>query len=343
MDSVNAKLNSFIEGIPKAELHVHIEGTLEPELYLKFAQKNGIQVENPDPETIRSRYNFTNLQDFLDLYHEATRAIQTEDDFYELTDVYFQKLSKQNVRHVELFVDSQTHTARGIPFETVINGIHHAMEDAKEKYGISSYLILCFLRNLSEDEALRTLDLAVKYKDKILGIGLASSELGHPPSKFKNAFDKARMEGFRIVAHAGEEGPPEYIWQALDMLKVERIDHGNRSLEDSNLIDRIAKDQIPLTMCPLSNHKLCVIDKLEDHPAKKMLSKGIKVTLNSDDPAYFGGQLNDNYIRTALALNMGREDIVQLARNSFTSSFLPSDQIALHLKSIDDFVKGINP
>jgi len=319
-------MKDYIEKIPKAELHIHIEGTLEPELAFHFAKRNNVKLRYNSVEELRSAYNFKNLQEFLDLYHEVSKVLVKEEDFYDFTWAYLEKLHEQNVRHVELFYDSQSHTDRGVSFETVTNGIYKALQDGKEKLGISFYLILCFLRHLSEEEAIKTLDKAIEHKEKILGIGLASSELGHPPSKFERAFDKAREEGFRIVAHAGEEGPLEYIWEAINLLKVERIDHGNRAMEDPELLEHLAKSKTPLTLCPVSNLELCVIEKLEDHPVKKMLDMGIMATIHSDDPAYFKGSLNDNYVRTAEALELDKKDIYKLAKNSLEASFLPEDE-----------------
>ncbi|MDG2449285.1 MAG: adenosine deaminase [Saprospiraceae bacterium] len=319
-------MKDYIEKIPKAELHIHIEGTLEPELAFHFAKRNNVKLRYNSVEELRSAYNFKNLQEFLDLYHEVSKVLVKEEDFYDFTWAYLEKLHEQNVRHAELFYDSQSHTDRGVSFETVTNGIYKALQDGKEKLGISSYLILCFLRHLSEEEAIKTLDKAIEHKEKILGIGLASSELGHPPSKFERAFDKAREEGFRIVAHAGEEGPLEYIWEAINLLKVERIDHGNRAMEDPELLVHLAKSKTPLTLCPVSNLELCVIEKLEDHPVKKMLDMGIMATIHSDDPAYFKGSLNDNYVRTAEALELDEKDIYKLAKNSLEASFLPEGE-----------------
>ena len=330
-------LNDYIEKIPKAELHIHIEGTLEPELAFHFANRNGVKLSYNSVEELREAYNFNNLQEFLDLYHEVSKVLLHEQDFYDFTWAYLEKLKAQNVRHVELFYDSQSHTDRGVSFETVTNGIYRALKDGEEKLGISSYLILCFLRHLSEEEAFITLEKAIEHKDKIVGIGLASSELGHPPSKFERAFDRAREYGFRIVAHAGEEGPVEYIWEAINLLKVERIDHGNRAMEDPKLLELLAAIKTPLTLCPVSNLELCVIDRLEDHPVKKMLDIGIMATIHSDDPAYFKGDLNANYSRTAAALNLSKSDIYQLAKNSFEASFLPQSKKNKHIDNLKEF------
>ena len=330
-------MKDYIEKLPKAELHIHIEGALEPELAFEFSKRNNVQLSYNSVEELKNAYQFTNLQEFLDLYHEVSKVLIYERDFYDITWTYLEKLHEQNVRHVELFYDSQSHTDRGVPFDTVTKGIARALKDGKEKLGISSYLILCFLRHLSEEAAMATLDNAVQYKDLIHGIGLASSELGHPPSKFERAFDRAREEGFRIVAHAGEEGPVEYIWEAINVLKVERIDHGNRSMEDKKLLELLIANQTPLTLCPVSNLELCVIDKLEDHPVKKMLDMGILATIHSDDPAYFKGSLNDNYIRTASALNLDKADIFKLAKNSFEASFLPDTEKERFLNELEEY------
>ena len=330
-------MKDYIEKLPKAELHIHIEGALEPELAFEFSKRNNVQLSYNSVEELKNAYQFTNLQEFLDLYHEVSKVLIYERDFYDITWTYLEKLHEQNVRHVELFYDSQSHTDRGVPFDTVTKGIARALKDGKEKLGISSFLILCFLRHLSEEAAMATLDNAVQYKDLIHGIGLASSELGHPPSKFERAFDRAREEGFRIVAHAGEEGPVEYIWEAINVLKVERIDHGNRSMEDKKLLELLIANQTPLTLCPVSNLELCVIDKLEDHPVKKMLDMGILATIHSDDPAYFKGSLNDNYIRTASALNLDKADIFKLAKNSFEASFLPDTEKERFLNELEEY------
>ena len=326
----------YINSIPKAELHLHIEGTLEPELAFHFAERNGVPLNYQSVKELREAYNFNNLQEFLDLYHECSKVLVTEQDFYDLTWAYLLKLKDQNCRHIEIFYDSQSHTERGLTFETVTNGIHRALVDAESQLDISSRLILCFLRHLSEEAAMATLDDAVKHKDKIHGIGLASSEMGHPPSKFTRAFDRARSEGWHIVAHAGEEGPKEYIWEAINLLKVERIDHGNRAMEDEALLKIIADGQIPLTLCPVSNLELCVIDDLADHPVKKMLDMGIMATIHSDDPAYFKGSLNENYIRTAEALNLSKSDIYQLAKNSIEAGFMDSERKTQLLKELAD-------
>ena len=314
-------LETFITAMPKVELHIHIEGSLMPSMMFDLAKRNGVTLPYKSVAEIEAAYNFGNLQDFLDLYYQGMSVLQTEQDFYDLTYAYLKKSAEQNVHHVEIFFDPQGHTERGIKFETVLNGITKALADGEKNFGITSLLIMCFLRHLSEESAFATLEQALPYKDKIIGVGLDSSENGHPPSKFERVFAKAREEGFLIVAHAGEEGPPEYVHEALDLLKVDRIDHGNRSLEDDALTDRLAKDGIGLTVCPLSNLKLCGVKDMRDHPLKKMLDLGLMATVNSDDPAYFGGYMNENYLDVAKALNLSREDIITLAGNSITVSF----------------------
>ncbi|MGC9504889.1 adenosine deaminase [Baaleninema sp.] len=335
-------MNAFLRDIPKAELHLHLEGTLEPELMFSIAQRNGISLPFESIESARNAYQFTDLQSFLDIYYAGANVLQTERDFYELTRAYFQKAARQNLRHVEIFFDPQTHTDRGIEFETVLNGIYYALKEAKSEFGISSKLILCFLRHLSADAAMATLEKAIFYQDKIVAVGLDSSEIGHPPAKFKTVFDRARQNGFLTVAHAGEEGPPEYIWQALELLKVSRIDHGVRCLEDEKLVERLHRDRIPLTVCPLSNIKLCVFDSIEKHNLKQLLDRGLCVTINSDDPAYFGGYVLENLEAVQTGLNLSRQDIVQLAKNSFTASFLPEDSKQAYLEEIDDFVASFS-
>ena len=315
----------IIKNIPKAELHLHIEGTFEPELLFEIASRNKIPLRFKTVEELREAYNFHNLQSFLDIYYEGAKVLIHERDFYDLTMAYLKKCREDNVVHTEIFFDPQTHTTRGISFETCLMGIHKALTDAEKEWGITSHLIMCFLRHLSEDEAFRTLNEALPFKDKILAVGLDSSEVGHPPSKFARVFEEARKQGYLTVAHAGEEGPPSYIWEALDLLQVKRIDHGVRSLEDEKLLERIIDEKIPLTVCPLSNTKLCVFKKMEDHNLKKLLHKRVKVTINSDDPAYFGGYANQNYLEAARALDLSREDIKQLAVNSFEASFLSAD------------------
>lgn len=315
-------MENFIEGLPKVELHLHIEGSLEPELMFALAQRNKIDIPFKTVEEVRAAYDFSNLQDFLDIYYQGMNVLQTEQDFYDLTWAYLERVAKQNVKHVEIFFDPQGHTERGVKFETVLDGITRALDDGRKKLGVSSFLIMCFLRHLSEDAAIETLQQAIPYKHRIKGVGLDSSEKGHPPSKFKQVFEDAREEGFLIMAHAGEEGPPEYVWEALDLLKVNRIDHGNRSLEDDKLVQRLVNDKMPLTVCPLSNLKLCVVKDIKDHPLKKMLGLGLKATINSDDPAYFGGYMNENFKAVTSALGLSKEDLLTITRNSIEASFL---------------------
>lgn len=332
-------MKDFINNIPKAELHLHIEGTFEPELMFEIAQRNNIELKYNSVEELKGAYNFSNLQDFLDIYYAGAGVLIHEQDFYDLTWAYLDKISKMNVVHTEIFFDPQTHTERGISFETVFSGIKKALDDAEEKLGITSEIIMCFLRHLDEDAAFKTLEEALPYKEEIIGVGLDSSEMGHPPSKFERVFKKAQEEGFLTVAHAGEEGPSEYIWEALNLLNISRIDHGNRCLDDEKLVEEIAKRQIPLTLCPLSNLKLKVIQKLEEHPLKVMLDKGLLVTINSDDPAYFGGQVDQNFIQLAEALNLTKEDICTLAKNSFKASFISEIYRKELMQQVDDYCK----
>ncbi len=316
-------MKSFIHQLPKAELHLHIEGTLEPELLLTLAERNRIELPYRSVEEVQAAYRFTNLQSFLDIYYQGAGVLQKEADFYALTWAYLKRVARQNVKHVEIFFDPQTHTDRGIAFETALTGIFSALQTGRQELGISFRLILCFLRHLSAEAAMSTLEQALPHRDKIIGVGLDSSEVGHPPEKFVHVFDRARAEGFLTVAHAGEEGPPEYVWEALDLLKVERIDHGVRSLEDPKLVERLKAQKVPLTVCPLSNVKLRVFDKMADHNLKQLLGQGLCVTVNSDDPAYFGGYLEENYRAVWEALDLSRDELAQLASNSFTASFLP--------------------
>jgi adenine deaminase len=312
----------LIRVLPKAELHVHIEGTFEPELMFAIAQRNNINIPYQSVEEVRQAYNFHNLQSFLDIYYAGAKVLIHEQDFYDLAWAYFEKCAEDRVVHTEMFFDPQTHTERGIAFETVLKGLKRACDDAKTKLGISSHLIMCFLRHLTEDSAFETLEQALPYKDHIIGVGLDSSELGHPPSKFERVFAKAREAGFLVVAHAGEEGPAEYVWEALDLLKVNRIDHGVRSEEDAVLMQRLITEKMPLTVCPLSNLKLCVVDDMQQHNIRRLLQKGVHVTVNSDDPSYFGGYMNDNFIAIAEALELNHDELKQLAINSFEASFI---------------------
>jgi adenosine deaminase len=333
-----SKIIELIKKIPKAELHLHIEGCLEPNLMFELAKRNKIEIPFKSIDEIKTTYNFHNLQSFLDIYYQGTKVLISEQDFFDLTWAYLLKSKEDNIVHTEIFFDPQTHTGRGIKFDLVINGIHKAILKAEKELGISSKIIMCFLRHLDEQSAFRTLDQALKHKDKIIGVGLDSSEIGNPPRKFERVFKKAMREGFLTVAHAGEEGPPEYIWEALDLLKVKRIDHGIHCLEDEKLVQRLRNDQIPLTVCPLSNVKLYIFEKLKDHNLKKLLDKGLITTVNSDDPAYFGGYLNTNFIECEMALNLTKEDIKRLVINSFRSSFLSEDEKKKWIVQINNFV-----
>ena len=332
------ELKKFIENIPKAELHLHIEGSFEPELMFNIAARNGVKIKYATVEELKKAYDFNNLQEFLDIYYAGAGALLKKEDFYDLTWAYLEKAHNQNVVHTEIMFDPQTHTDRGIPFSYVIEGIHDALEDAKNKFGMTYNLILSFLRHLSEEAAFKTLDEALPYKAWIKCVGLDSSEVGNPPSKFKNVYTKARDEGFLLTAHAGEEGPAEYVWEALDILGVDRIDHGNRSLDDDKLVERLAKEKITLTVCPLSNLKLKVVTDLHEHPLKTMLDKGLRATVNSDDPAYFGGYINDNFIAVADALNLDKDDITTLVRNSIESSFIDDELKKKYSDDINAFV-----
>ena len=318
---------------------MHIEGSLEPELMFKLAARNGIALPFNSVDEVRKSYEFTDLQSFLDIYYEGTRVLLHEQDYYDMTRAYLEKAHSQNVQHAEIFFDPQSHTARGVPFETVITGIHQALVDGEKDPGISTRLILCFLRDLSLEEAMETLEQALPYKDWITGVGLDSAEAGHPPEKFTPAFDRARKQGLLTVAHAGEEGPPGYIWQALEKLRVSRIDHGVRCMEDRKLVDRLFKDQIPLTVCPLSNVKLCVFDSMEKHNLKTMLDAGLCVTVNSDDPAYFGGYIEENFMAAQQALNLDQRDIYRLAKNSFQASFLSKKKKKQFIDELDTIWK----
>ena len=330
-------IEDFIRGIPKAELHLHIEGTLEPELMFKIAKRNNIQIKYKSVEELRSAYNFNNLQEFLNIYYDGANVLRYEQDFYDMTWAYFEKAHHENVVHTEIFFDSQTHTNRGIEFQTVITGIHNVIDDAKKKFGISCKLIMCFLRDLDAQSAMKVLELALPYKDWITAVGLDSAEVGNPPSKFKEVFELAKAKGFITVAHAGEEGPVEYVWEAINYLNVSRIDHGNNSLNDESLVAELSKMKTPLTVCPLSNLKLKVVEDMKSHPLKKMMQKGLMVTVNSDDPAYFGGYINDNYSAVTRALDLSNEDIYQIARNSFAASFLTDSEKKLLLRKVDEY------
>ena len=334
------QINNFIEGIPKAELHLHIEGTFEPELMFEIAHRNNIPINYQSVDELKKAYNFNNLQEFLDIYYAGASVLIHEQDFYDLTWAYLTKVHEQNLVHTEIFFDPQTHTDRGISFDTVIQGIHNALIDGKDKLGISSQLIMCFLRHLVEASAFETLEQALPYKNWIAGVGLDSSELGHPPSKFERVFSKAMDEGFITLAHAGEEGPAEYVWEAINLLKVSRIDHGNRSLDDDQLIKYIAEKQIPLTVCPLSNLELKVVEDLKDHPLLQLMEAGVMVTINSDDPAYFDGYMNENYIQISTALNFSKKQIAQLAKNSFKASFLPDKKKEKLISQVENYYQN---
>ena len=331
-------MKSYIHDIPKAELHIHIEGSLEPELMLQLAARNDVQLPFTTVEEVRQAYSFSDLQSFLDIYYQGTRVLLTEDDFFDLTWAYLERVHAQKVRYAEIFFDPQSHTDRGVQFETVITGIHRALTDAKTKLGIATKLIMCFLRHLSEEAASQTLDEALPFKEWIIAVGLDSSEVGHPPEKFVTVFDRARENGFLTVAHAGEEGPPEYIWEALDLLRVSRIDHGVRCTEDMKLVDRLVEEQVPLTVCPLSNVALRVFPSLEEHNLKRMLDLGLCVTVNSDDPSYFGGYMEENLQAVHKALNLSHDDIYRLTKNSFDATFLTDDEKRKLINELDDYV-----
>src|SRR3984893_12619078 len=332
------ELATFARELPKAELHLHIEGTLEPELMFELARRNGIQLPYASVEEVRRAYVFSDLQSFLDIYYAGCRVVLTEQYFYDLTWAYLQRAASQGVRHAGIFFDPQTHTDRGVRFETVVTGIHRALQDGRARLDITSGLILCFLRDLSGEAAMETLHWALPYREWILAVGLDSSEVGHPPAKFKDVYDRAREAGLLAVAPAGEGGPPAYVWEALDVLKARRIDHGVRCLEDNRLVGRLVEEQIPLTVSPLSNAKLRVFPRLEQNNLKRLLDRGLLVTVNSDDPAYFGGYVADNYKTSAVALQLPRSDLVALARNSFIASFLPEAEKRRYLDAIARFV-----
>jgi len=330
-----ADRRAFISALPKAELHLHIEGSLEPEMLFARARRNGVAIPFETVEQVREAYRFSNLQDFLNIYYQGMAVLQTEQDFFDLTLAYLERAHADAVRHVEIFFDPQGHTERGIAFATVLSGITRALEEGEARFGITHRLILCFLRHLDEASAFATLAEAEAHLDRIDGVGLDSSELGHPPSKFERVFARARALGLHVTAHAGEEGPPEYVAEALDLLKVERIDHGNRALEDPALTKRLVDEEITLTVCPLSNLKLCVIPEIAQSPVRRMLHLGIKATINSDDPSYFGGYVGDNYIAVAEALDLDRAALRALARNSFEGAFLSDDAKAGHLAAVN--------
>ncbi len=326
--------------MPKAELHVHVEGTLEPEMMLKLAKRNSIGLKYNSVEEIEAAYNFSDLQDFLDVYYEGLKVLIREEDFYDLTMAYLEKAHSQNVLHTEVFFDPQAHLRRGIEFKTFFDGIWGAMKDAEKKLGITAKPIMCFLRDLDEGSAIKTFKEALVHKKEIIAVGLDSAELGNPPSKFQEVFADAIKEGFLTVAHAGEEGPPSYIWEAIRLLHVSRIDHGVHAVDDPELVEYLARTQIPLTMCPLSNLKLKVVESLKDHPLKTLMDYGVVVTVNSDDPAYFGGYVNENYLAISKALELTKGEIIQLAKNSFNASFMPPQEKENFVSKIDEYVKS---
>jgi adenosine deaminase len=327
--------DALIKRLPKCELHIHIEGSLEPELMFALARRNGVKLRFDSIEAVRQAYQFRNLQDFLDIYYQGMSVLLTEQDFYDLAFAYLQRARADNVRHVEMFFDPQGHTSRGVAFDTVIGGLHRAMTDAEKQFGVKASLIMCFLRHLDEADAQKTLDSALAFKDKIVGVGLDSSEAGNPPSKFKHVFRRARDAGFFLTAHAGEEGPAGYVWEALDVLGVGRIDHGNHSLDDETLVARLARERMALTVCPLSNLRLRVVQDLKAHPLRRMMDKDLVVTLNSDDPAYFGGYVNDNYRAVSDALSLKRDEIVAIVRNGFHASLMDASAKDSALAEVD--------
>ena len=339
MNAVNPvacdRLPELLRTMPKAELHIHIEGSLEPELIFTLAQRNGVAIPYPSVEELRNAYAFTNLQSFLDIYYAGASVLITEQDFYDMASAYFVKAAADNVIHAELFFDPQTHTARGVAMATVVNGLHRACVDAEANLGVSALLIMCFLRHLSEEDAFETLEQALPYQDKLVGIGLDSGELGNPPEKFARVFSRCRALGFRLVAHAGEEGPPAYVWTALDVLQVERIDHGVQSSKDAALMQRLARDQIALTVCPLSNLKLRVFSNLASHNLGQLLDAGLMATVNSDDPAYFGGYMNENFTQTFAATGLNSQHAYTLAHNSFQASFIDDSAKRRHIEKLD--------
>lgn len=330
-------MKELIRKMPKAELHIHIEGSLEPHLLFQIAQRNRIALRANSIEELRNAYQFRDLQSFLDIYYEGARVLVREQDFYDLTWAYLERVSAQNVRHTEIFFDPQAHTTRGVLFETVITGIRRALADGERQLGISSKIIMCFLRHLSAEAAMDTLSQSLPFKEWIIAVGLDSSEIGHPPEKFRAVFDKARDLGFLTVAHAGEEGPPSYIWQALEQLKVSRIDHGVRCVEDERLVEKLITEQVPLTVCPLSNVKLGVFNSIAEHNLKRLLALGLCITVNSDDPAYFGGYLAENLEAVQEGLGLSGGDIYRLAKNSFVATFLPDDKKRELLRELDNY------
>ncbi len=333
-------MRELIEKMPKVELHLHIEGSLEPELMFQLAKRNNVDLPYSSVEEVRAAYDFGNLQDFLDIYYAGCKVLIHEQDFYDLTYAYLKKAAEQNVMHTEMFFDPQTHTERGIKLETVAKGICKAAKAAKEDFGISSLTILSFLRHLSEDAAIATLKAALPMKDKFIAVGLDSSEVGNPPQKFQKVYQMAGEEGFLKVAHAGEEGPAQYIWDSLNLLKIDRLDHGNRAMDDEDLLKELKQRKMGLTLCPLSNRKLQVVKDLKDHPVKKMLNKGLKATVNSDDPAYFGGYMNENFIAITEALNLSKRDLFQLTSNAIEVSFVNADRKADMMHTLNKWMKA---
>jgi adenosine deaminase len=329
------RLPELLAAMPKAELHIHIEGSLEPELIFSLAQRNGVAIPYASVEDLRRAYAFTNLQSFLDIYYAGASVLLQEQDFHDMAWAYLLRAKADNVLRTELFFDPQTHTARGVAMETVVHGLHRACSDARTQLGVDAELILCFLRHLSEADAFETLEQALPLRDKFIGVGLDSSELGHPPEKFARVFARCRQQGLHLVAHAGEEGPPAYVWAALDVLKVERIDHGVQSVKDPALMQRLARDRIPLTVCPLSNLKLCVFPTLADHNLRQLLDAGLVATVNSDDPAYFGGYLNENFLQTFAATGLDAGHAYRLAANSFEGSFAEAAAKKRYLEQLD--------
>ncbi|HDM8230616.1 TPA: adenosine deaminase [Vibrio campbellii] len=331
-------MNAYIQGLPKVELHLHIEGSLEPELLFELAQRNNIDIPYESPQELRKAYEFEDLQSFLDIYYQGANALRTEQDFYDLTWAYLERCKADNVIHTEIFFDPQTHTDRGIEFETVINGIHRAMQDGNEQLGITSQIIACFLRHLSEESAIETLQSIIKHQDKIIGVGLDSSELGHPPEKFKRAFQQAKDAGLLTVAHAGEEGPAQNIVDSVEMLGVSRVDHGVRCVEDASLVEALIDSKMPLTVCPLSNIKLCVFDEMEQHNIVDLLRKGVAVTINSDDPAYFGGYMTDNFMAVSNAHPMTKSELAQFTINAINASFISEALKAKYRAQVADYL-----
>ena len=331
-------MKSFVERLPKAELHLHIEGTLEPELMFDLAARNHVSLPYRSPDEVRRAYQFSDLQSFLDIYYQGTRVLLRDRDFYDLTWAYLQKASQQNVRHTEIFFDPQAHTERDVPISAIIEGVHQALRDGEERFGISSKLILSFLRHLSGEDAMRTLEAALPFRHAFAGVGLDSSEWGHPPEKFTEVFARARAEGLFVVAHAGEEGPPDYVWQALDTLGASRIDHGIRSVEDPALVERLRNERIPLTVCPLSNVKLRVFESIENHNLLQLLDAGLCVTINSDDPAYFGGYINENFHAVGEAFDLSVDQLTILARNSFEAAFIDEARRSMLFREVDGTV-----